>query len=253
LSSVDLGKFTVDLTITAANLLSNGKVFDISHRTWTAMAPRVRSLTFDFAMSDMKIYQVPPLLTWIAEMVQPTRAVEHFFCRNLFFGHFVLRKVFAQSSWASLRTLHLFRCKAHSRDLLGMFLRHRSTLEDVSLSCVTTTGMSATSWKNILVLMKGMDQLDRVTLDRLELQGAIDMSSLLSHPWNSKPSTCYCLKAKGHGKIRHMLLVATECIILIPGRKSTVCEVHFRTLQLNQEYLGQSSVGSWQSSSTDLS
>ncbi|CAN9191089.1 unnamed protein product [Alternaria alternata] len=68
LSSVDLGKFTVDLTITAANLLSNGKVFDISHRTWTAMAPRVRSLTFDFAMSDMKIYQVPPLLTWIAEM-----------------------------------------------------------------------------------------------------------------------------------------------------------------------------------------
>lgn len=253
LSSVDLSKFTVDLTITAANLLSNGKVFDISHRTWTAMAPRVRSLTFDFAMSDMKIYQVPPLLTWIAEMVQPTRAVEHFFCRNLFFGHFVLRKVFAQSSWASLRTLHLFRCKAHSRDLLGMFLRHRSTLEDVSLSCVTTTGMSATSWKNILVLMKGMDQLDRVTLDRLELQGAIDMSSLLSHPWNYKPSTCYCLKAKGHGKIRHMLLVATECIILIPGRKSTVCEVHFRTLQLNQEYLGQSSVGSWQSSSTDLS
>ncbi|KAH6861272.1 hypothetical protein B0T12DRAFT_479993 [Alternaria alternata] len=235
LSSVDLGKFTVDLTITAANLLSNGKVFDTSHRTWTTMAPRVRSLTFDFAMSDITIYQVSPLLTWIAEMVQPTRAVEHFFGRNLFFGHFILRKVFAQCSWTVLRTLHLFRCKTHSRDLLGMFLRHRSTLKDVSLSCVTTTGMSAASWRNILVSVKGMNQLERVTLDRLELQGASDMSSLLSYSRNSKSAACHCLKAKGCEKIRRMLVVATERIMLVPGRKPTVCEVHFLISQLDQE------------------
>ncbi|KAG9193544.1 hypothetical protein G6011_03579 [Alternaria panax] len=235
LSSVDLGKLTVDLTITASNLLSNGRVFDTNHRTWTAMAPRVRSLTFDFAMSDVNIYQVLPLLTWITEMVPPTSAVEHFFGRNLSFGYFVLRKVLAQSSWMSLQTLHLFQCRIHGRDLLGMFLRHLSTLEDVNLSRVTTTGMSIASWRNMILPMKGMTRLERVTLDRLELQGANDMSGLSSYPWNSKPATCYCLKAKGYENVRHILDIATERMILVPGRNSTVCEVHFRTSRLDQD------------------
>lgn len=229
LSSVELSKFTIDLTVTATNLLSDGKVFDTNHRTWIAMAPRVRSLTLDFAMSDIDLYQFLPLLTWIAELVYYTNGVEHFYGHNLPFGYFVLRRILAQSSWMSLRTLHLFQCRIHGRDLLGLFLRHRSTVEDVSFSNVVTTGMSVVPWRDIIAAMKDMAQLARVTLDRLGLEGVSDMSSNASYVCAPKSATSCCLKAKGHQNVRSMLDVATERIMLLPGRKSTVYEVHFRT------------------------
>jgi hypothetical protein len=212
LSSAELSKFTVDLTVTATNLPSNGKISDTNHR--------VRSPTFDFAMSDINRYQVLPLLTWIAEIVSYTNGVEHFYGRNLSFGYFALRRIPAQSSWTSLRTLHLFQCRIHGRDLRGLFLRHRSTLEDASFSHVATTGMSVVFWRDILVAMKGMGQLAHVTLDRLGLEGVSDMSSNASYICAPKSATSCCVKAKGHGNACSMLDVATERIILLPGRMS---------------------------------
>ncbi|KAI4939256.1 uncharacterized protein J4E92_000540 [Alternaria infectoria] len=55
LSTVDLDKLTVDLTITAANLPSNGRIYDPGHQSWRAIASRIRSLTFDCAMSDIDV------------------------------------------------------------------------------------------------------------------------------------------------------------------------------------------------------
>jgi hypothetical protein len=140
-----------------------------------------------------------------------------------------LRRVLAQSSWTNLRTLHLFQSRIHGRDVLGLFLRHRSTLEEVALSHVISTGMSVVSWREILVALKGMNQLERVTLNRLGLEGASDISSKASYSWAPKSATLSCLKAKGQENVRSMLDVATERMILLPGRKPTICEVHFRT------------------------
>jgi hypothetical protein len=227
LSTVDLGKLTVDLTITAANLLPNGKIFDTGHSNWRVIAPQIRSLTFDCAMTDVGGSHVPDLLTWIAEMLLDANAVEHFYGRSCDFDYSMLRIIFAQSSWTCLRTLHLFRSRSHKRSLLKMLLRHRSTLEDVSLTRVTITGMNIAAWRKIFVAMKGIHQLERVTLDQLELQGNLEKSGNAPLSRNSKPVTSDCLKTKGHENVRLVLDTATERIILLPGRDITLWQVHF--------------------------
>lgn len=229
LTTVDLDRFTVDLTITAANLPSNGKLFNTDHPSWKVLAARIQSLTFDCAMSDIDGSHVFELLSWVAEMLPHTNAVEHFYGRSCDFGYLLLRTIFAQSFWTGLRTLHLFRSRSHGRSLLEMLLRHRSTLDDVSLRHVTTTGMSAATWRDIFVAMKGMHRLERVTLDRLELQGDLYMSSNASHSWASKPPTSGLLKAQGHNRVRLVLDFATERMILLPGQNITFCQVHFDT------------------------
>ena len=227
LSTVDLDKLTVDLTITAANLPSNGKIYDTGHQSWRAIAPRIRSLTFDCAMSDIDGSEVPALLTWISEMLIYATAVEHFYGRSCDFEYRMLRTVFVQSSWTSLRTLHLFRSRSHGRNLLRMLLRHRSTLEDVSFSHVTVTGTSIAAWRDVFSAMKDMHRLGRVTLEQLEIQGDLDMSSNAPYSWAFKPLTSDRLKAKGYEKVRSMLDFVTQRILLLSGREITFWQVHF--------------------------
>lgn len=227
LSTVDLDKLTLDLTITAANLPPNGKIYDTGRQSWRAIASRIRSLTFDCAMNNIDASQVPALLTWVSEMMIYATTVEHFYGHSCDFEYRMLRTIFAQSSWTSLRTLHLFRSRSHGRNLLRLLLHHRSTLEDVSLSRVTVTGTSLAAWREIFVAMKGMHQLGRVTVDQLELQGDLGVSSTALNLCASKLVTSAWLKAQGHENVRLMLDLATQRIVLLSVRDITFWQVHF--------------------------